>query len=343
MAGISESEVAVYDRQLRLWGVEAQQRLLKSKVLVWGLEGSNVEVCKNLILAGVSVTVRDHRNVGGSDIGFNYFLRKEDLGLNRSECATRRLQEMNPLCKVASCTAGPEQDAAGIREALKDFDVLLLGLGVLHWNVDRVCAIDAACRELHVNFALSVGVGELAFFLTNFHDHVVKEHSSAQGGASVTGAASQVSEAIQFPSFREWLDCAPATMKGEGVDASFVLIALVIQFLRTEACPTEPAAAARFDDYCRTVAKCTPVVDGISGLKVAYSCFFVDPLVHVASVLGGLLAQEVIKAITQRDTPLTNCVCFNAYTGTALVERIPAPPKELSKKRKVEETFDLDD
>ena len=29
----------------------------------------------------------------------------------------------------------------------------------------------------------------------------------------------------------------------------------------------------------------------------AYSHFFVEPLVHVASILGGLLSQEVIKAL----------------------------------------------
>jgi len=70
---ISEEQTAVYDRQLRLWGVQAQQRLLQSKVLVWGLEGSNVEVCKNLILAGVTLTVRDHRTVVLDDAAFNYF------------------------------------------------------------------------------------------------------------------------------------------------------------------------------------------------------------------------------------------------------------------------------
>lgn len=37
-------EAQVYDRQIRLWGVEAQKRLRSSHVLISGLNGVNAEV-----------------------------------------------------------------------------------------------------------------------------------------------------------------------------------------------------------------------------------------------------------------------------------------------------------
>lgn len=41
-----------YDRQIRLWGKNAQNRMSKAKVLVFGMRGLSVEICKNIVLAG---------------------------------------------------------------------------------------------------------------------------------------------------------------------------------------------------------------------------------------------------------------------------------------------------
>jgi molybdopterin/thiamine biosynthesis adenylyltransferase len=41
---LTESEAQRYDRQIRVWGAEAQSRIQNSKVLVCGLSKMNVEV-----------------------------------------------------------------------------------------------------------------------------------------------------------------------------------------------------------------------------------------------------------------------------------------------------------
>jgi molybdopterin/thiamine biosynthesis adenylyltransferase len=41
---LSESEAERYDRQIRVWGAEAQERIQKSNVLICGLNDLNVEV-----------------------------------------------------------------------------------------------------------------------------------------------------------------------------------------------------------------------------------------------------------------------------------------------------------
>jgi len=53
---LSVEEAAVYDRQIRLWGADAQQRMSTSRVLVLGRVRSNLgnELIKNICLAGVS-------------------------------------------------------------------------------------------------------------------------------------------------------------------------------------------------------------------------------------------------------------------------------------------------
>merc|ERR1711924_73157 len=127
-----------------------------------------------------------------------------------------------------------------------------------------------------------------------------------------------------------------------GVDPSVLLVSLFFAFQRQPGA-VDADGGEKFLEFCSTVAKCEPNVKGFSSLKDSYSLFFLEPLVHVASIVGGLMAQEVIKAITKRDPPLVNTVCFNAHTNAAIVERIPAP-QAAAKKRKVEEmALDLDD
>lgn len=54
-------ESDVYDRQIRLWGAEAQTKIQNSKVLYLHVTGSSAEVLKNLCLAGISATICDPR------------------------------------------------------------------------------------------------------------------------------------------------------------------------------------------------------------------------------------------------------------------------------------------
>jgi len=42
----------IYDRSIRLWGKDSQQRIISAKVLVVGLRSLSAEICKNLVLAG---------------------------------------------------------------------------------------------------------------------------------------------------------------------------------------------------------------------------------------------------------------------------------------------------
>lgn len=52
--GLTEDEAKVYDRQLRVWGVEAQQRIKGAKILLYGrVNAMAAEIAKNLALAGI--------------------------------------------------------------------------------------------------------------------------------------------------------------------------------------------------------------------------------------------------------------------------------------------------
>ena len=81
--GLTHGEAALYDRQLRLWGVDAQKRLKNSRVIIVGATPLTGEVAKNLILAGVNrVMIIEHEEVNQNDVSSSFFASENLLGKN---------------------------------------------------------------------------------------------------------------------------------------------------------------------------------------------------------------------------------------------------------------------
>jgi ubiquitin-like 1-activating enzyme E1 A len=91
----TEEEAKLYDRQIRLWGIDAQKRfgeqnkcskkprMKGSNILLIGFRGLNSEICKNLVLAGVkSITILENAITSSSDLGSHIFLTSESVGKN---------------------------------------------------------------------------------------------------------------------------------------------------------------------------------------------------------------------------------------------------------------------
>jgi ubiquitin-like 1-activating enzyme E1 A len=87
MSGLTDKEAEVYDRQIRLWGVDAQQRMRSSRILVAGMTSAGSEVAKNLTLAGINVVLQDDAAVTHADVGASFFLTDADVGSNVSRWA----------------------------------------------------------------------------------------------------------------------------------------------------------------------------------------------------------------------------------------------------------------
>ncbi|KAI0115337.1 hypothetical protein F4814DRAFT_419150 [Daldinia grandis] len=98
---LSADDIALYDRQLRLWGMEAQQKIQNTNVVLITMKALANEIAKNLVLAGIgSLTVVDDQVVTEADLGAQFFLTEENIGQSRAEAAVGRIQKLNPRVKV---------------------------------------------------------------------------------------------------------------------------------------------------------------------------------------------------------------------------------------------------
>ncbi|EPB66751.1 ThiF family protein [Ancylostoma ceylanicum] len=99
--GLSKVETEVYDRQIRLWGMEAQNKLRAANVLLCGLSGLGAEISKNLMLCGIrSLTLVDERNVTEDDLDSNFLLENDSAGKNRARASSQKARALNPMVKL---------------------------------------------------------------------------------------------------------------------------------------------------------------------------------------------------------------------------------------------------
>ena len=92
----------MYDRQMRTFGVDATKKINSSRVYLIGLEGSlGTEVAKNLVLSGIKeLYLYDENLVDKRDIEFGYFYQNECYHNNEVVELIPHLQELNPMTKI---------------------------------------------------------------------------------------------------------------------------------------------------------------------------------------------------------------------------------------------------
>lgn len=94
---LTKDEISLYDRQIRLWGMEAQTNLRNSNILVINLTGVGVEIVKNLTLGGVgTLTLMDSSKLKEQDLNSNFFVEEKQVGMLKVEASKTRIQDMNP-------------------------------------------------------------------------------------------------------------------------------------------------------------------------------------------------------------------------------------------------------
>lgn len=85
-----------YDRQIRLWGEHGQHLLENSHVCLINVTALSSEILKGLVLPGIGgFTIIDSSTVTEEDVGSNFFLDSNSVGLSKAKCCMQLLQELN--------------------------------------------------------------------------------------------------------------------------------------------------------------------------------------------------------------------------------------------------------
>lgn len=323
------SESDVYDRQIRLWGAEAQKKLRNSTVLYIHLTGASSEVLKNLVLAGIAATLCDSRPASAlHDVSRCFFTPHSNDPQDRlsssstsdnfsskkmkydtvAHSARLLIEELNPL--LGSCSIVTKEVSELTEEDLNHYHVvvasrvslteivrlsqIVTSQGHAFFTVDCFGMRGAAMIDLGRGYQYRPEIGNKLGDLTKLKEYVpLSDIVSFSLHQAINRFHKHPPPTwILYRSLLEYQRLYDQWLGDETVDCENAK-ASIQNFLKEQ----QVSLADRdLDDL---------VVAGMA--QVAPVC----------AVIGGFIGNEVIKVITRKGEPANNSVLFDGDTCKA--------------------------
>lgn len=314
---LTEQEAAVYDRQIRVWGADAQRKLSKARVLVVGMSGVIAETCKNIVLAGIgSLTLIDDSPLTLEASAANFLIQFDELegqAITLAEACAASLRDYNPMVQVKA-EAGRIQSKPD--NFFGHFDAIILGRS-------------SVSLKKHVNELCRKQTHRIAFYTVDVRGSCgslfvdLRTHSFTSKRAKDNKDARHE---LSYPSFEESLTVRWSSMPKRTSKLLFALRCLE-DFEEAEGrlpghlTPQDlPDVLAFWKKACEAqkVAE-TLVPEALFQRLLSAGSTELPP---VCAILGGIVGQELIKAMSCKGEPLTNYFFFDAGDGKGIIEKV---------------------
>ncbi|XP_076810639.1 SUMO-activating enzyme subunit 1-like [Clavelina lepadiformis] len=320
---ISKEELDQYDRQIRLWGIDAQKRLRKANVLIIGLGGLGSEVVKNIVLTGVnSITLLDWRNVVQEDLNSQLLITPDCVDQNVAESSRNRAQELNPNVQICVDSGHVTRKD---EKFFQKFDVICLTLS----DEKLRLKMNTICRSKNIKFFSGDVFGFFGYFFTdlgNIYEYVVEvpakktDHEPEKAKVDKTVTVKRVTEFCTYADAMEedWTKRSRKSLKNSS--SVFFIIQIYDEFKRNFNRPPQDGDKDALLEIKRKVLS-------RNGMKESFlSDDFVDfcrsALSPVCAIVGGVLGQEMIKAISGKDQPHNNFFFYDGLKHLGVVDKI---------------------
>ena len=124
MLHLDANDLAQFDRQIRLWGKEGQQRLKAAEVGIVGVGGLGSAVATYLAVAGVGrLVLVDKDTIEPTNLNRQILHRPEDVGQRKVDSARDKLRRMYAEIEITTCSEEISQD--NIRQVLDGVDAVV--------------------------------------------------------------------------------------------------------------------------------------------------------------------------------------------------------------------------
>ena len=347
---ITDDEAALYDRQIRLWGVGAQKKLRAANVLLIGCNGLGSEIVKTLVLAGInSVTIVDHEKVTHTDSLSNLFTCQA-LGENRALASEANVKILNPNVIVravdldVSSIVGHDSDpvAEELKNLIGDNCVVIVN------NVKKSLAfrINDIIRSLDrkVLFYYTCNWGFFGFAFNDLgkgHKYVVEEkkNSDVSLDAPDEGPAFKkqkggeaektlVTKTLDFASLESALN-VKAGKPGLGLTKRTSPILLLTHALlnyaeEKGAFPQDRSESQQVKEVVSRTLDSLGLDESLQQKldQFSYHNSIFGELSPISSIIGSVVAQDVIRAVSEKETPIKNFFLFNGIDYNGVIESV---------------------
>ncbi|KAK6028556.1 ThiF family protein [Ostertagia ostertagi] len=332
---LSKAEAEVYDRQIRLWGMEAQQN-----AFLCGLSGVGAEIAKNLMLCGLrSLTLMDEKAVSKEDTESSFLLDDSCIGQNRARSSYEKVQALNPMVKV-------EVVESELNSMDADFVSRFTLVVLCDQSYDDVLLWNERCRKLNVGFIACSVFGWMGYSFFDFNDHlflsaVEKKQNTVYdedggGSSSVPEAVDLDSEDVfekkklQYPSFEDafnvdWSKKQLLRKSRRLIPCSYFPLKAMLRAQKEKKLTGDEDGDVTLltKMWNEEVLAANHELERQSVQPEEFHYFFGPQLSPVCAIVGGLAGQEAIKAMSENERPLRNLFIYSALDSTGIVCYFP--------------------
>ncbi|KAI9474767.1 E1 ubiquitin-activating protein aos1 [Coemansia sp. RSA 989] len=285
MSEISKEEVALYDRQIRLWGMEAQNRLRSSTVRFEGINALTLEASKNLVLAGIGTLIlHDPLPITAKDLEVQYYFQPSDLNRPKDQVLAERLAILNPLVKIQ------------VGDGDGDCDVLVV--------------VGRQAMEYETRFIAADSFGLFGYIFVDCLDDYEFMEATDGENRMCKAEYKRLEQSLQSP-----VKGNAQRLKRKYPPLAFIMQALM-QMTLGQSSISEKDLAEAVNRMLDSRGIPRELVDEATVARVAQS--WNTEFVPCAAVVGGTLAQEVLKIVTRKDMPIQNWYTYDALKGDGI-------------------------
>lgn len=331
---LSKDEIALYDRQIRLWGMATQLRLRLARVLVIGVGGVGTEIVKNLVLGGLLlIELLDNARVKEEDFGCQFFLPNNEsvVGTLKLPAILPQIQELNPR---VSLTVDTEGFATKAPEYFTQFDLVV----ATELTYEQMIRLDSITRQASIPLYLAGLHGQFGYVITDLVKHTSSQKLAVGNLPRQAGTRLGPKKVIELVELDKQAEQEIVTVVDEFalVEEALSLRLVPLQLNRRQlkrlsgalpltfallrySRPTDPDAtldqqelSQRAQHECERLALPTSIVSSEYVELFARQAF--TEYAPVAAVLGGALAQDIIQFFSQKESPINNVMVFDGHS-----------------------------
>lgn len=298
-------------------------RIRTARVLICGLNGFGAEVAKNIILAGVhAVTFLDEKNVSELDTCSQFLVPTTSIGKNRALESLARAQALNPMVELKA-ESKPLADQPD--NYFQSFNVVV----VVEAPTKELIRIDNACRLAGVKFFAGDVWGMFGYCFADLQEHnfvedVYKHKVISKPNEKVKTelVASATKRTLLYPPLQDCLEfdfSTPEYKKQTKRNGPAYVTMRILQKFR-DTMKRDPLPNERKSD----IETLQQIRNDIAPDLVSDSAFdhVFGQISPAAAIVGGALAQEVIKSVSQKEAPHQNFFLFDPDRCVGFVETI---------------------
>ncbi|CAA9988467.1 ubiquitin activating enzyme (E1) subunit Aos1, putative [Plasmodium knowlesi strain H] len=322
----------IYDRQLRLWGVKAQNRMMKSNVLILGLSGINIEICKNLILNGINITIIDDNIVNEEMVENIFFLNESDI--NNYACVPifKELKSINKMINMKAyigrmdtsndnividselvqkedgeISNTPTGKTFSVEEYISTYTSVCVSCE--DYPLYKLVKMNEFCHDKNIGFFAAMCNGKFAFLFSDFGNHVIEEsyYKVNEGQRKGETGANKAAMQIQYCKLSHFLKVPFENFDKKTNKIIYPMFALILfeqnkQLNKNDKSIDEQEFHTFCDQFSLSKWK-ESLVEISKTYRVGFS--------PTCSIMGGVTSQEIRKFVSKQHESIPNFCVFD--------------------------------